>query len=174
MLIFWMLAVLSTLDMHTTGTLHQLLRCTWHDSANGVLLKLSRPRCVEDLGVGYWRSWESQHASDMGPVHAQDRVGINVKLLDDVQTKLLALYAPLQGPGDPLTQHPSTIFQESVTATLYNATMRLLDDLHNNCRMLGVPERYRKQNHACTQSPCQKLMSNQCDAYTTGQRLLCR
>lgn len=65
-----------------------------------------------------------------------------MKLLDEVQTQLLALYGPLQGPGDPLTQHPSAIFQESVTATLYNATMRLLDDLHNNCRMLGVPERY--------------------------------
>ena len=81
-------------------------------------------------------------------MHVQDRVGINVRLLDDVQTKLLALYAPLQGPGDPLTQHPSTIFQESVTATLYNATMRLLDDLHNNCRMLGVPERYHCQSPA--------------------------
>ena len=68
-------------------------------------------------------------------------MGINAALLDEVQTKLLGLYGEPPGPGDPLTQHPGTIFQESVTATLYKATMHLLDDLHNNCRMLGVPER---------------------------------
>ncbi len=64
-----------------------------------------------------------------------------MKQLDEVQTRLLGLYAPLQGPGDPLTPHPSTIFQESVFAALYKATMQLLDDLTKNCRMLGVPER---------------------------------
>ena len=69
----------------------------------------------------------------------QDKVGIDVKLLDEVQSRLLGLYR--QPKGDPLTQHPSTIFQESVTTTLYKATMQLLDDLHSNCRMLGVPER---------------------------------
>ena len=72
----------------------------------------------------------------------QDKVGINAALLDEVQTKLLGLYGEPPIPGDPLTPHPGTIFQESVTATLYKATMHLLDDLHNNCRMLGVPERY--------------------------------
>lgn len=79
-------------------------------------------------------------------MHAQDKVGINVGLLDQVQVRLLSLYGPPEGtPRDPLTVPPGAIFQEGVTATLYKATMQLLDDLHNNCRMLGVPERCNSQ-----------------------------
>ena len=79
------------------------------------------------------------HSIEHYRVYLQDKVGIDVKLLDEIQSRLLGLYR--QPKGDPLTQHPSTIFQESVTTTLYKATMQLLDDLHSNCRMLGVPER---------------------------------
>lgn len=85
------------------------------------------------MGCSQCHSAEHCHAC------LQDKVGIDVKLLDEVQSRLLGLYR--QPKGDPLTQHPSTIFQESVTTTLYKATMQLLDDLHSNCRMLGVPER---------------------------------
>jgi hypothetical protein len=94
-----------------------------------------------------WRAGTDPHIHECLDVEGcsvdvQDKVGINAAQLDEVQTELLGLYGEPPSPGDPLTPHPGTIFQESVTATLYKATMHLLDDLHNNCRMLGVPERY--------------------------------
>ena len=74
---------------------------------------------------------------------AQDAVGIDVQLLDEVHGAIAALYQPLPaGSGAPAMQvEARQVFAQAVEASLYKATNQLLDDLHGNCSLLGTPER---------------------------------
>ena len=80
----------------------------------------------------------------------QDRIGIDVELLDEMQKSILGLYRT------PTTNSPSALgrvnidaIQESINGlcsasiqtALYKAAGQLLDDLHRNVRLLGTPER---------------------------------
>ena len=69
-------------------------------------------------------------------------MGIDVQLLDEVHTAILALYQPLPDSGAPAIQVDGRLlFAQAVEAALYKATNQLLDDLHGNCNLLGTPER---------------------------------
>ena len=80
----------------------------------------------------------------------QDRIGIDVELLDEMQKSILGLYR------NPATVSPSALGQAnldaiqesinglcsaSIQTALYKAAGQLLDDLHRNVRLLGTPER---------------------------------
>ena len=74
----------------------------------------------------------------------QDAVGMDMRLLDAVQSRIVSLYTPLaeasaQQPG---AQRPlAEVFARCVESCMYKATNELLDDLHRNYRLLGTPER---------------------------------
>ena len=69
-------------------------------------------------------------------------MGIDVQLLDEIHTAILALYQPLPGSGASAVQvEARQVFAQAVEASLYKATNQLLDDLHGNCNLLGTPER---------------------------------
>lgn len=97
------------------------------------------------------------------PLPEQDAVGINVRLLDEVQSRILSLYTPSAAVTDGGAPAPESseddaqhIFAKAVEAALYKATHQLLDDLHRNCHLLGTPERCGTPviAHAASASRC--------------------
>ncbi|KAK9909040.1 hypothetical protein WJX75_006403 [Coccomyxa subellipsoidea] len=86
----------------------------------------------------------------------KDAVGMDMQLLDAVQSKIVSLYAPLAqdaSPPQPGAQPPlGEVFARCVESCMYKATNELLDDLHRNYRLLGTPERAQVVLAAC-QSP---------------------
>lgn len=93
---------------------------------------------------------ESELGNEIGPDQkmrpwcAQDAVGMDMRLLDAVQSKIVSLYAPVAeaSPPHPGAQRPlAEVFARCVESCMYKATNELLDDLHRNYRLLGTPER---------------------------------
>jgi hypothetical protein len=75
-------------------------------------------------------------------VLVQDAVGIDKKLLDEVQSRIVSFYASLHAPYDPsAVKTVDEVFLKCVESSMYKATNALLDDLHRNYRLLGTPER---------------------------------
>lgn len=84
----------------------------------------------------------SKAFSGSGWLPVQDAVGIDIKLLDAVQSKIVSIYAGLQEPYNPSALGTfNDVFPKSVQDCMYKATGCLLDDLYRNCRLLGTPER---------------------------------
>ena len=80
----------------------------------------------------------------------QDRIGIDVQLLDEMQKSILGLYrtppslspsAPGQRDLDAIQESINGLCSASIQTALYKAAGQLLDDLHRNVRLLGTPER---------------------------------
>lgn len=80
----------------------------------------------------------------------QDRIGIDVELLDEMQKSILGLYrspaTPSQTAGsqtnlDAIQDSINGLCSASIQSALYKAAGQLLDDLHRNVRLLGTPER---------------------------------
>ena len=80
----------------------------------------------------------------------QDRIGIDVELLDEMQKSILGLYRspPSLSPSaagqrdlDAIQESINGLCSASIQTALYKAAGQLLDDLHRNVRLLGTPER---------------------------------
>lgn len=80
----------------------------------------------------------------------QDRIGIDVQLLDEMQKSILGLYRtpPSLSPSaagqrdlDAIQESINGLCSASIQTALYKAAGQLLDDLHRNVRLLGTPER---------------------------------
>lgn len=80
----------------------------------------------------------------------QDKIGIDVQLLDEMQKSILGLYrsptslspsAAGQRDLDAIQESINGLCSASIQTALYKAAGQLLDDLHRNVRLLGTPER---------------------------------
>ena len=85
-----------------------------------------------------------------GVLLLQDRIGIDVQLLDEMQKSILGLYRspPSLSPSaagqrdlDAIQESINGLCSASIQTALYKAAGQLLDDLHRNVRLLGTPER---------------------------------
>jgi hypothetical protein len=66
----------------------------------------------------------------------QDRVGIDVELLESVQCELEGLYVGLDWPPDEAARHSKAVHD------IHNkATWNLVNDLEQHTSQLGTPER---------------------------------
>ena len=83
--------------------------------------------------------------------NVQDRIGIDVELLDEMQKSILGLYRTPATPSqavlanstnlDAIQDSINGLCSASIQSALYKAAGQLLDDLHRNVRLLGTPER---------------------------------
>ena len=83
----------------------------------------------------------------------QDRIGIDVELLDEMQKSILGLYKSPNSPSQPAADQTAAnldaiqdsingLCSASIQSAMYKAAGQLLDDLPRNVRLLGKPERY--------------------------------
>jgi len=97
----------------------------------------------------------------------QDRIGIDVELLDEMQKSILGLYRSPATPSqtaasqtnlDAIQDSINGLCSASIQSALYKAAGQLLDDLHRNVRLLGTPERYR--HPSCPECPAAQRQLN--------------